>query len=163
MMNQSWLRSLLMIAVLLCTLSLSSSAAKVGEDRTIRFLLDRKIEQVTYAINSPKTLSTVQEVDSSASVVPNSKYHGTRGSVQRQTRDVEDMLQEMTRKDPEEWTAAEWILMLLFLSFFGWIGCCLLSLCCCGRGSNILGWLCCYEICCRGGTDIDACCDYALS
>ena len=104
-------------------------------------------------------------------------YQGTRGAEttassassssstqHRKTQDVEDMLQDMATRDPADWSAAEWLLMILFLSFFGWLGCCLLSLCCCGgRGSNIIGWLCCWEICCRGGTDIDRCCDYALA
>ena len=82
--------------------------------------------------------------------------------------DLEDMLQEMARKNPEEWEASEWLIVILFLSFFGWLGCCLCSLCCCGRGgrgvgSNLLGWLCFWEICCRDGEHIDRCCDYALA
>ena len=79
-------------------------------------------------------------------------------------KDLEDMLQEIARKDPREWTAADWIVMSLFLSFISWLGCCLLSLCCCGRrGSDVLGCLCLYEICCRDGQDIDRCCDYAMA
>ncbi len=83
----------------------------------------------------------------------------------RRTQDIEDILDEMATKDPSEWSAVEWIVMILFLSFLGWLGCCLLTICCCGRcdTSNILGWLCCWEICCRGGSDIDRCCDYALT
>ena len=167
----SWLRSMLMLAVLLITMAVSSSTKIGGDTMQHRFFLDRKIEQVTYAI-SPTEITAIAQVDSQSSVYSdkeNEDYHGTRGSMQlssvqrqRQTQDVEDMLQDMATRDPSEWSPAEWILMILFLAFFSWIGCCLLSLCCCGR-SNILGWLCCYEICCRGGTDIDACCDYALA
>ena len=83
----------------------------------------------------------------------------------RRTQDIEDILNEMATKDPSEWSAVEWIVMILFLSFLGWLGCCLLTICCCGGcdTSNLLGWLCCWEICCRGGSDIDRCCDYALT
>ena len=97
------------------------------------------------------------------------EYHGTRGSSairrrHRQTRDVEDMLQDISSKDPEEWTASEWLIMIVFLYFILQLGCCLLSLCCCGRGggSNLLGCLCLWELCCRGGEDIDNCCDYNI-
>lgn len=86
-------------------------------------------------------------------------------SAHRRTQDIEDILTEMSTKDPSEWTAIEWFIMILFLSFLGWLGCCLLTICCCGGcdTSNLLGWLCCWEICCRGGSDIDRCCDYALA
>ena len=97
------------------------------------------------------------------------EYHGTRGSSairrrHRQTRDVEDMLQDISSKDPEEWTASEWLIMIVFLYFILQLGCCLFSLCCCGRGggSNLLGCLCLWELCCRGGEDIDNCCDYNI-
>lgn len=86
-------------------------------------------------------------------------------SVHRRTQDIEDILNDMSTKDPSEWSAVEWIVMIFFLSFLGWLGCCLLTICCCGGcdTSNLLGWLCCWEICCRGGSDIDRCCDYALA
>mmetsp|Transcript_37864 Transcript_37864/g.90618 ORF Transcript_37864/g.90618 Transcript_37864/m.90618 type:complete len:219 (-) Transcript_37864:23-679(-) len=87
--------------------------------------------------------------------------HSDHRQLETNFKDLEDTLQEIARKDPREWTAAEWLVMLIFLSFISWLGCCLLSLCCCGRrGSNVLGCLCLYEICCRDGQDIDRCCDY---
>ncbi|KAL7487347.1 hypothetical protein ACHAW6_012946 [Cyclotella cf. meneghiniana] len=84
--------------------------------------------------------------------------------IQRRTKDVEDVLNGMAHKDPTQWDATEWVVFALFISFFGWIACCLCSMCCCGRGggNTLLGWLCCYEICCRDGRDLDVCCDYAL-
>lgn len=80
---------------------------------------------------------------------------------QRRTKDVEDILSGMAHKDPSQWEPTEWVIFLLFISFFGWIACCLCTMCCCGRGgsSNLLGWLLCWEICCRDGRDLDNCCD----
>ena len=89
-------------------------------------------------------------------------------SVHRQARDVEDILNEMAHKDPQEWTALDLIVLIVFLTMFCWIYSCLCALCCCGRsvgggGSSLLNWLCCYEICCRDGQDLAVCCDYAAS
>eukprot|EP00984_Skeletonema_dohrnii_P019080 scaffold9061_cov140-Skeletonema_dohrnii-CCMP3373.AAC.9 len=89
-------------------------------------------------------------------------------SAHRKTRDVEDIFNEMAHKDPQEWTAIDWIALLLFLTMFCWIYSCLCSLCCCSRrggggGSTILNWLCCYEICFRDGRDLEVCCDYATA
>ena len=93
-----------------------------------------------------------------------SRKHNAHRQLETDFKDLEDVLQEIATKDPREWTAAEWLVMLIFLSFMSWLGCCLLSLCCCGRrGSNVLGCLCLYEICCRDGQDIDRCCDYAMA
>jgi len=98
--------------------------------------------------------------------IPN--YGTLRGSTikqqHRRTEDLEDMLNGMANKSPEDWEPEEWILMILFLSFFGWLGCCLCTLCCCGsRSSDICAYICLWELCCRGGSDIDRCCDYALA
>lgn len=80
--------------------------------------------------------------------------------VHRQTRDVEDMLNEMSDKQPQEWSVVEWVVFVIFLSFLGCIASCLCVLCCC---DNLLGCFCLWEMCCRGGRDIDACCDYGLA
>lgn len=93
-------------------------------------------------------------------------FSTTYTSVHRQTRDVEDILNEMAHKDPQEWTALDWIVLILFLTMFCWIYSCMCALCCCGRGgggsgSTILNWLCFWEICCRDGRDLDVCCDNA--
>jgi len=93
-------------------------------------------------------------------------YRTIRGATQqhRRTEDLEDMLNGMANKSPEDWEPEEWILMILFLSFFGWLGCCLCTLCCCGsRSPDICAYICLWELCCRGGSDIDRCCDYALA
>ena len=92
------------------------------------------------------------------------EYHGARGSGQpahRRTADLDDMLNNISTLDPSQWSAAEWLVVVLSLAFLGLFGCCLLTLCCCGGGGggDLLRCLCCYEICCRGGSDIDACCD----
>lgn len=89
-------------------------------------------------------------------------------SIHRQTRDVEDIFNEIEHKDPQEYDAIDWIVLILFLTMFCWIYSCLCALCCCGRrggggGSTILNWLCCWEICCRGGQDVEVCCDYAAA
>ena len=83
----------------------------------------------------------------------------------RRDQDVEQILNDMSSKTPSQWTGLEWFVMVLFLSFLGWVACCLCTLCCCGGGgggggclSDILGWVCCWEICCRGGRDIEDCC-----
>mmetsp|Transcript_21392 Transcript_21392/g.46450 ORF Transcript_21392/g.46450 Transcript_21392/m.46450 type:complete len:203 (-) Transcript_21392:182-790(-) len=199
MMMASWLRSALMLTVLICTLTTSSSA-EVGENERTRFIMGRKIEVISGNENtdrvgdvvaimsemSPNVISPnnmpKMEVESSipteASNLPkttirSNPYQGTRGgsaSVHRKTQDVDEILNDMATRDPSEWSAVEWLIMIGFLSFFGWLGCCLCTLCCCGGGrgrggggSNILGWLCCWEIFCRGGSDIDACCDYGLA
>lgn len=82
-------------------------------------------------------------------------------SKHRRTKDAEEILSGMAHKDPSQWEPTEWFVFLLFISLFGWIACCLCTMCCCGRGgpSNILGWLCFWEICCRDGRDLDVCCD----
>ena len=45
----------------------------------------------------------------------------------RRDQDVEDLLNDMANRDPSEWTGLEWFVMILFLSFLGWAGCCLLA------------------------------------
>lgn len=179
-MTAFWLRSFLMLAVLLN--ALTASSAGVGGDATsgvlmnheavaknnvesannsIGYLVDHIARDKRHTIaqnNMPKI-----QLDSTTNLEEATNY--LRGASQhRRTQDIDDMLNDMASRDPSQWSAAEWLVMILFLSFFGWLGCCLCTMCCCGRGggSNILGWLCCYEICCRGGSDIDACCDYAL-
>lgn len=83
-------------------------------------------------------------------------------SAHRRAADVEELLMDISTRDPSQWSATEWLLMIIFLSFFGWLGCCMLTLCCCGGGggggSELIRCLCLYEICCRGGADIDECC-----
>ena len=79
--------------------------------------------------------------------------------------DVEDIFNEMARKDPSQWSAVDWVVLVLFLTMLCWVYSCLCALCCCGRsrgsGSTLLNWLCFYEICCRDGRELDMCCDYA--
>lgn len=82
--------------------------------------------------------------------------------------DVEDIFNEMARKDPSQWSAVDWIVLVMFLTILCWVYSCLCALCCCGRGrrgggsgSTLLNWLCFYEICCRDGRELDMCCDYA--
>lgn len=129
------------------------------------------------AIVSPRSSTTAE------------KYRGTRGrggrgrrrkgeesslsQRRRRDQDVEHLLNDMATRDPSEWSAIEWFVMILFLSFLGWTGCCLFALCCCGgccrrRGggctmSDLLGYLCLWEVCCRGGRDVDECCNYGLA
>lgn len=139
-----------------------------------------KLEVVVASVPSHRTLRTdadsisLEEAEileeqsyPKANAVSDKEYVTTSSSssVHRRTQDIEDILNEMSTKDPSEWTAIEWFIMILFLSFLGWLGCCLLTICCCGGcdTSNLLGWLCCWEICCRGGSDFDRCCDYALA
>ena len=103
--------------------------------------------------------TTIQSATKKNNVIAPKK--NTRQPVQRRTKDVEEILSGMAHKDPSQWEATEWVVFLLFISLFGWIACCLCTMCCCGRGggSNLLGWLCFWEICCRDGRDLDACCD----
>ena len=91
------------------------------------------------------------------------------GQGRRRDQDVEDLLNDMATRDPSDWTGLEWFVMILFLSLLGWAGCCLFALCCCGgcwggRGGctllDLLCYGCLWELCCRGGQDIDECCDY---
>lgn len=189
-MMTSWFRSVLAVAVL-STLAFTSSA-DVGEDERTRFIMGRKVEVISGSdgvmVGDRRVMislemiptdiqvenSSTEEV-STSSVAENisqrakegshdEQYHGTRGSVQRQTQDIDDILNDMASRDPSEWSAVEWFIMVLFLSFIGWLGCCLCTLCCCGGSStDILGYLCLWEICCRGGEDIDRCCDYGLA
>ena len=83
----------------------------------------------------------------------------------RRDQDVEDLLNDMATRDPSDWSGIEWFVMLLFLSFLGWSGCCLLALCCCGgcSFSDLLRYLCLWELCCRGGRDVAECCEYGLA
>ena len=82
--------------------------------------------------------------------------------------DVEDIFNEMARKDPSQWAVVDWIVLVMFLTMLCWVYSCVCALCCCGRGrggggsgSTLLNWLCFYEICCRDGRELDMCCDYA--
>ena len=101
----------------------------------------------------------------SYSTTNNNKFTSPKNkqNVERRTQDMEEILNEMSHKDPSQWEPTEWVIFILFMSLFGWLGCCVFSMCCCGRGrgggSNLLGWLFCWEFCCRGGQDVDACCD----
>jgi hypothetical protein len=94
----------------------------------------------------------------------------------RRDQDIEDLLNDMATRDPSEWSGIEWVVMMLFLGFLGWSACCLCALCCCGgcciRGgggggsyllSDLLRYLCLWELCCRGGRDVAECCDYGLA
>ena len=128
-------------------------------------LHDEVIESV---VKPDMTIILNEASSSSINSIPRSYYGTIRGGSQhqqqnnghRRTQDIEDMLQDMAGKDPTEWSPVEWFIMILFLSFVGWLGCCLCTLCCCGsRSSDICAWLCFWEICCRGGSDIDRCCD----
>ena len=172
-MMTSWLRSLFIWAIILNILASSCSA--VGDTKSYNVMGKKRVALVSSGTMSE--ITSILEVGSSSrssSSIPTktkqSSYGGTiRGGSQhhqqqnnghRRTQDIEDMLQDMAGKDPSEWSPIEWFIMILFLSFFGWLGCCLCTLCCCGsRSSDICAWLCFWEICCRGGSDIDRCCD----
>ena len=100
-------------------------------------------------------------------LIPTATNSPVYKTVHRQL-DVEDILNEMAHKDPTEWSALDWVVLIMFLTMICWIYSCLCALCCCGRGrggggggSTLLNWLCFYEICCRDGRDLDVCCDYA--
>lgn len=134
------------------------------------------IKDTAVHLQSDKLILYDEEVNNGASLpttiskrLSDPNYYGTiRGSAtqqqHRRTEDLEDMLNGMANKSPEDWEPEEWVLMILFLSFFGWLGCCLCTLCCCGsRSPNICAYICFWELCCRGGSDIDRCCDYALA
>jgi hypothetical protein len=134
-----------------------TDAAVVTSEKTERRMLRKKSSEISDSLERShylheETGRTVAKIE-------------TTLSAHRRTQDIEDILEGMATKDPSEWSAVEWIVMILFLSFLGWLGCCLLTICCCGGcdTSNLLGWLCCWEIFCRGGSDIDRCCDYALT
>jgi len=185
MMLSSCLNCVLILAVLLI---LSTFTSGISADPGAHFLMGRKVTSESGRVSatnsnsagvvemSQRDLSSFQEDSSTLPVKANisqrvqspNEYHGTRGSSiqRRRTTDVEDILNDMATRDPAEWTAVEWFIMILFLSFIGWLGCCMCTLCCCGgggAGSDLLRCLCLYEICCRGGSDIDACCDYGLA
>lgn len=113
-------------------------------------------------------LSTARISMSDTKQLKQQQFSAPHQSVHRQTRDVEDILNEMAHKDPKEWTAVDIVVLIMFLTMFCWIYSCLCALCCCGGrggggGSSLLNWLCFYEICCRDGRDLDVCCDYATS
>lgn len=183
-----WLCHVLILAAMMGALTTSSSAA--AEHVVTRHqLMGRRATvasggaraAVVVDATPPHALPTFEEFHDVASpetgpyrpniqsrTPPTKRAHedpGTRGSVRaarRRTADLDDMLNDMATRDPSQWSAAEWLIMILFISFLGWVGCCLLTMCCCGGGGgggDLLRCLCCYEICCRGGSDIDACCD----
>jgi hypothetical protein len=133
-------------------------ATKSNAATTDNVLTLRRRTAATDAISQTVAVNTI--VDEGDNIVTSSK-NNQHPSTERRTKDVEDILNGMAHKDPSQWEATEWIVFLLFISFFGWIACCLCSMCCCGRGggSNLLGWLLCWEVCCRDGRDLDACCD----
>ena len=132
-----------------------------------------EVDDVAWVVkkNAPETLdrknrsaAPVEEIPRATdthTTAPKTKIRGT--SVHRQTRDIEGMLNEMSNKAPEEWSGAEWFIFILLVTFFGWLACCLCTLFCCGGSSDLLGWFCLWEICCRDGRDIDRCCDYSLA
>ena len=173
-----YLSSLFIWAVVLNILVVSSSA--VGDTKSYNVMGKRRVALVSSGSSRhDEVIESVAKLPEMTSISSNSinsipittkrSYYGTiRGGSQhqqqnnghRRTQDIEDMLQDMAGKDPTEWSPVEWFIMILFLSFFGWLGCCLCTLCCCGsRSSDICAWLCFWEICCRGGSDIDRCCD----
>mmetsp|Transcript_29883 Transcript_29883/g.62883 ORF Transcript_29883/g.62883 Transcript_29883/m.62883 type:complete len:220 (-) Transcript_29883:292-951(-) len=99
-------------------------------------------------------------------LVGNPHLKGTQSvnkKTRRELRDIEAILNEMSNKPPETWSASEWVVFVIFLCMMGWIASCICALCCCGGNSNLLGWFCLWEICCRDGRDIDACCNYGLA
>eukprot|EP00579_Thalassiosira_antarctica_P011980 CAMPEP_0201924466 /NCGR_PEP_ID=MMETSP0903-20130614/13171_1 /ASSEMBLY_ACC=CAM_ASM_000552 /TAXON_ID=420261 /ORGANISM="Thalassiosira antarctica, Strain CCMP982" /LENGTH=209 /DNA_ID=CAMNT_0048461983 /DNA_START=52 /DNA_END=682 /DNA_ORIENTATION=- len=143
----SWLRSILILAVLLSTLTISSST-EVAEDVTSHFLLGRKVQVIsgtvtehataigegdvaTMEIAAPNNLPTatnfgdiaMMEMTSNNMQANNpptkssNEYHGTRGSASARRLDIEDMLTDMTSRDPEQWSAAEWLLMISSSAF----------------------------------------------
>ena len=142
-------------------------------DTTTRFVTatGNSIEDTTVPLQSKEPIGDVfslyDEEVNNGERLSDPNYGTIRGAAtqqHRRTEDLEDMLNGMANKSPEDWEPEEWILMILFLSFFGWLGCCLCTLCCCGsRSPNICAYICFWELCCRGGSDIDRCCDYALT
>ncbi|KAL7547526.1 hypothetical protein ACHAWF_010813 [Thalassiosira exigua] len=177
-MMSSWLRSAMILAVLLVTLTGCSSVSTGGDVVASSVPLDGKIptaaggdsidsNEMEMALNNLpdrqlESSSRVDAVDpSKIGIRSDESKPALRGSARRRL-DLEDMLQEMSTKDPSQWDAAEWLVMILFLSLISWLGCCILRLCCCGGGAfgDVLRCLCCYELCCRGGADIDECCNY---
>jgi hypothetical protein len=135
---------------------------KLEQGDTFINQLSLRRRMYTNSPSSTQTESNSHAVESNPKTNPDAT--NPTHPVQRRTNDVEDVLNGMAHKDPTQWDATEWVVFALFISLFGWIACCLCSMCCCGRGggSTLLGWLCCYEICCRDGRDLDVCCDYAL-
>lgn len=135
------------------------SSANDADTKSKPFLRRRAAEDVmsSHAMNGKET--TIQSTTKNNNMISPTK--NKHQPVQRRTKDVEEILSGMAHKDPSQWEATEWVVFLLFISLFGWIACCLCTMCCCGRGggSNLLGWLCFWEICCRDGRDLDACCD----
>lgn len=116
----------------------------------------RVIENVSHTDPNIDTITPYFTTNKNNLSSPKIKQH-----VERRTQDMEEILNGMAHKDPSQWEPTEWIIFILFMSLFGWLGCCVCSMCCCGRGgsSNLLGWLFCWEFCCRGKQDVDACCD----
>jgi hypothetical protein len=128
-----------------------------------KMMMTQAVQQQDTSVNEEHSMESVSV--SKPKQFNQQTYSATYISVHRQTRDVEDIFNEMAKKDPQEWTAVDWIALILFLTMFCWIYSCMCALCCCGRrggsGSTIINWLCFWEICCRDGRDLDICCDYA--
>ena len=196
-LNMIWLHRVLIWAIVLLGVAVSSSSTEVvrrrdtisynevtrgaafdGSSKASMYINNGADKQEQQHIYANKMIS--EEDTTGANLPPttkrsHAKYGTIRGGgssstlqqnhqTQRRTEDLEDILMKMASKDPSEWSIGEWFLMILFLSFISWLGCCLLSLCCCGRqSSNICAWLCLWEICCNDGRHIDQCCDYALN
>lgn len=158
-----------LLLLLLCVASVTSSSngyllrgggSSDGATSTSRLQQSTTIND-SYVIGTTELIVVPGEDEIEFYDTLGGSYHQYR----RRDQDVEQILNDMATKTPSQWTGLEWFVMILFLSFLGWVACCLCTLCCCGGGvggggflSDVMGWLCCWEICCRGGRDIGDCC-----
>ena len=143
---------------------ISSEMPRIGHDIQEKYITNVNEETSAKQVVAA-SVNTQQFSNQISSTIITSK--NTMLRVQRQL-DVEDIFNEMARKDPSQWSAVDWVVLVMFLTMLCWVYSCLCALCCCGRGrrgggsgSTLLNWLCFYEICCRDGRDLDVCCDYA--
>mmetsp|Transcript_35422 Transcript_35422/g.65084 ORF Transcript_35422/g.65084 Transcript_35422/m.65084 type:complete len:214 (-) Transcript_35422:155-796(-) len=86
--------------------------------------------------------------------------------------DLVEFLSKLADTPPDEWSGEQWVVVLAMV-LLGVVGlCCCTCLCllpmCCGRRpeggggggclQDLLVCFCCWELCCRGGEDIEECC-----
>eukprot|EP00585_Thalassiosira_rotula_P003344 CAMPEP_0196142230 /NCGR_PEP_ID=MMETSP0910-20130528/11353_1 /TAXON_ID=49265 /ORGANISM="Thalassiosira rotula, Strain GSO102" /LENGTH=138 /DNA_ID=CAMNT_0041403515 /DNA_START=42 /DNA_END=455 /DNA_ORIENTATION=+ len=138
MIISSWLHSVLILAVMLSSLAIASAtvgedltshfllerkggvksgsehSAAMGEGdvTTMGMAVPNKIpttidyiEVVMMEMNSNDPQTSEPQTKTSI------KYHGLRGyssAQRRRTADVEDLMMDMSTKDPSQWSAAEW-------------------------------------------------------
>ena len=90
-------------------------------------------------VDSTRDKSVSEEHSTQRATLLNQQTHSAPyRSVHRQTRDVEDILNEMAHKDPQEWTAVDIIVLIIFLIMFCWIYSCICAVCCCGRRVRVI-------------------------